>query len=70
MPVLRILFLAGLLFLAVGLFWPSLQKMGFGRLPGDLIVRAGDAVIHFPLVTAFVAGGVVSLLLWFGRGKT
>jgi uncharacterized protein HemY len=63
----RLLVIAGLLLVVVGVAWPWLSKIPFGRLPGDIhIVREGFS-FHFPIVTCIVISLVVSLLFWILR---
>lgn len=71
-PMQRLLIIAGLALLAIGLGWPWLSKLPFGRLPGDIhIVRDGFS-FYFPIVTCLVISVVLSglfsiLLLIFPR---
>ena len=37
----RFLVLLGLVLLVVGLLWPYLNRIGLGRLPGDIVIRDG-----------------------------
>jgi hypothetical protein len=63
----RILVIAGLVLLVVGLAWPWFSKFPFGRLPGDIhIVREGFS-FHFPIVTCVVISLVLSILFWIFR---
>lgn len=63
----RTLIIVGLAIAAVGLAWPWVRMLPFGRLPGDIhIVRDGFS-FHFPIVTGLVISVVVSLLIWFFR---
>ena len=48
----KLLIIAGILILAVGLLWPWLGRIGLGRLPGDFSFELGGARIYVPLVTA------------------
>jgi hypothetical protein len=58
----RLLIIAGLALLAVGLGWPWISKLPFGRLPGDIhIVRDGFS-FHFPIVTCLVISVVLTIL--------
>jgi hypothetical protein len=58
----RLLIIAGLALLAVGLGWPWISKLPFGRLPGDIhIVRDGFS-FHFPIVTCVVISVLLSIL--------
>jgi hypothetical protein len=63
----RLLIIAGFALLVIGLAWPWVSKMPFGRLPGDIhVVREGFS-FHFPIVTCIVIAVAVSLLLWIFR---
>jgi hypothetical protein len=63
----RVLILLGLLLVVVGLGWPWLRRLPFGRLPGDIhIVKEGFS-FHFPIVTCIVISVLVSLILWLFR---
>ncbi|HEY0846683.1 MAG TPA: DUF2905 domain-containing protein [Noviherbaspirillum sp.] len=63
----RFFIIAGIVLLAVGLFWPWLSRLPFGRLPGDIsIVREGFS-FHFPLMTSIVLSVVISILIWIFR---
>ena len=63
----RTLIIIGLLIVAVGLLWPWLQKMGFGRLPGDVMVRRDGLTFYAPIATGILISIVVSALFWFLR---
>ena len=54
----------GLVLVAVGLLWPWLAKLGFGRLPGDIVVERGSFSFYFPIVTCLVVSVVLSLVFW------
>ena len=47
-------------------FHPWLQKLGLGRLPGDIRFRCFGREIFIPLASSVALGGVVLLLgsLW------
>jgi hypothetical protein len=57
----RLLIAAGVVLIVAGL----LLKAGLplGRLPGDVIIRRGDATFYFPIVTCIVVSVVLSLLM-------
>ena len=55
----------GLALVVVGLLWPWLERLGLGRLPGDIVIERGNFRFYFPIVTCLVVSGVVSLILWF-----
>jgi hypothetical protein len=63
----RPLIVIGLVLAAIGLAWPWLRRLPFGRLPGDIhVVREGFS-FSFPIVTCIVISIVVSILLWLFR---
>ena len=57
----------GIFFLAMGLLWPWLLKLGLGRLPGDIVFERGNARFYFPLTTSIIVSLLLSLLLWLLR---
>lgn len=63
----RVLVIAGVLVLAVGLLWPWIAKLGLGRLPGDIRIQTDNGIFYFPLVTCLIVSAVLSLILWFFR---
>ena len=63
----RILIIAGIAVLAIGLAWPLLSKLPLGRLPGDFVIDRPGMKVFFPLTTMLLISGVVSLVLWLLR---
>jgi len=49
----------------VGVLWPYLDKLGLGRLPGDIIIRRENFTFYFPLITGLLVSILLSLILWF-----
>ncbi len=63
----RILIIAGIVLLVVGLLWPWLSKLGLGRLPGDIVIRREGFSFYFPIVTSLLLSIGLSLLIWLFR---
>lgn len=63
----RTLIIIGLIILALGLLWPFIQKLGLGRLPGDIAVEKENFRFYFPIMTSIVISIVLSFLFWFFR---
>lgn len=63
----RTLIIIGLIILALGLLWPFIQKLGLGRLPGDIAVEKENFRFYFPIMTSIVISVVLSILFWFFR---
>lgn len=63
-PVSRFLITLGVLLVLAGLLWPLLQKLGLGRLPGDIVVEREGFRFYFPIVTSILISLVLTLILW------
>ena len=63
----RLLIVIGLIFVAVGLAWPWLARIGLGRLPGDIRVERDGFGFFFPITTCIVISIVVSFIIWLLR---
>lgn len=63
----RTLIIVGLVIAAVGMLWPWISRLPFGRLPGDIRVETASGGFFFPIVTCLVISVVLSLLLWLFR---
>jgi hypothetical protein len=63
----RLLIIAGIALIAVGLLWPWVMKIPLFRLPGDIVVNKPHLKVYVPITTMVVLGVVVSLLLWIIR---
>lgn len=61
----RLLITIGIVLLVAGLLWPWIQKLGLGRLPGDIVVERENFRLYFPIVTSLVISVVLSLILWW-----
>ena len=54
--------------LALGLLTPWLNRLGLGRLPGDLLVKRARGVFYFPFTSVVLMSLPLSLLVHlFGR---
>lgn len=63
----RLLIVAGIVLLAIGLAWPWLSKLPLGRLPGDLRIEREGFTLYLPLATGLLVSAVISLILWWLR---
>jgi hypothetical protein len=60
----RFLVTLGLVLVALGLAWPILRRVGFGRLPGDIVIKGAHGSFYFPIVTCLIASAILSLIFW------
>ena len=65
--VQKLLIIIGLLFIVIGLLYPFFRDIGFGRLPGDIVIKKENSSFYFPIVTCIVVSVVISLILIFLR---
>jgi hypothetical protein len=63
----RFLIVLGLAILIVGLLWPYLNKLGLGRLPGDIVIERENATLYIPLATCLLVSLVLSLIFWLAN---
>jgi hypothetical protein len=63
----RALIVIGVALILIGVAWPWIQKLGLGRLPGDIRIETESGGFYFPIVTCLIISVVLSLVLWFLR---
>ncbi len=63
----RTLIIIGAVLVLLGLLWPWIQKLGLGRLPGDIVVERENVRFYFPIVTSIIISIVLTLLFWLFR---
>jgi Protein of unknown function (DUF2905) len=56
----RLLVLVGLIIAGAGVL--VMLGVPFGRLPGDIIIRRGNATFYFPLGTSILVSVILTLL--------
>jgi hypothetical protein len=54
----------GLVLLTAGILWPYLQKIGLGRLPGDIVIERERFTLYIPLMTSVIIALVINTLIW------
>jgi Protein of unknown function (DUF2905) len=60
----KLLIILGLVLVAVGIVWVLGERMGLGRLPGDIIIEREGTRIYIPIATSLIISVVLSLVLW------
>ena len=64
----KLFIVLGVFFLALGLFWPWISKLGLGRLPGDIAIERDGFSFFFPLTTMILVSIVLTLIVrFFGK---
>ena len=57
----------GIVVILLGLLWPYLVRIPFGRLPGDIIIDKPQLKIYIPVTTMILVSIVISIIIWFLR---
>lgn len=52
----------GVVFIFIGLVYPYLVNLGFGRLPGDIVIERKNYNFYFPITTSIIISIVLSIL--------
>ncbi len=63
----RWLVTVGVILIVVGLIWPWLARLGFGRLPGDIVIERENFRFYFPITTMILVSLALSLIFWLFR---
>jgi hypothetical protein len=61
----KLLIAIGLLLVVLGLVWLVGERLGLGRLPGDIVIEREGVRIYIPIATSIVISIALSLLFWF-----
>ena len=59
----KILLIFGALVIAIGLLWPILSRIPFGKLPLDFIINIGGTQLFIPFGTCILISIFLTLLL-------
>jgi len=59
----KVLIILGTLLILLGILLPYLNNIGFGRLPGDIIIKKNNFNLYFPVTSAIIFSIVVSIIL-------
>ncbi|KPJ89343.1 MAG: hypothetical protein AMJ53_15835 [Gammaproteobacteria bacterium SG8_11] len=63
----RLLIIIGIVLVILGLAWPLIQKLGLGRLPGDIVYEKDNVRFYFPIVTSIIISLILTLIFWLFR---
>ena len=58
----------GVIFVAMGLLWPLVSKIGLGRLPGDIVIERENVTIYLPIASSILVSIVLSVIMWAAGG--
>ena len=60
----KLLIIVGLVLVGIGILWMLGDRIGLGRLPGDVVIERGGTRIYIPIATSLIISVVLSLVLW------
>lgn len=58
----KLLIVIGVIVVLVGLFWPVIGKIPFGRLPGDIIISRPGFKFYFPITTSVIISIIITII--------
>jgi len=64
MTMQKLLITFGIVLVAVGILWPLIAKLGFGRLPGDIVIERENFRLYAPIMTSLLVSAVLTLIVW------
>ena len=67
MSARTLLIVFGTALVLAGLLWPWLQRIGLGRLPGDIVVERDNFRLYIPIGTSILISLVITVILWFAK---
>lgn len=53
----------GIIFLIIGVLFILLEKIGLGKLPGDIYIHKGNFHIYFPIMSCILLSIVLTFIL-------
>lgn len=60
----KILIVVGIVLVVAGVLWVIGDRLGLGRLPGDILIERDGTRIYIPITTSLLISALVSLVLW------
>ncbi len=64
MEIGKTLIVIGAVLIAAGLLWLAGSRLGFGHLPGDIVIERENFRLYMPLGTCLLISVAVSALFW------
>ncbi len=61
----KYLFIAGVVLILVGVLWLFAERIGLGRLPGDIVIERENFRLYLPIATSLLISILLSVILYF-----
>ena len=62
-PLQKVLIGAGVALVALGLAWPWIDRLGLGRLPGDIRLEREGFTLFAPVTTMLLLSAALTIIL-------
>ena len=59
----KTIILIGCIIVLIGIAYPYLRRLPFGRLPGDILYEKDGFTFFFPLMTCIVISIIITIIL-------
>lgn len=63
----KLLLSIGGFIMLIGLLLLGMERLGLGRLPGDIVIKRENFVFYFPLATTIIISILLTLIFSFIR---
>lgn len=60
----KYLIVIGVVLIIAGLLWLAGERLGLGRLPGDIVIERENFRLYLPIASSIVVSVVLSVLVW------
>ncbi len=60
----KVLIIAGLVLIAAGVLWFVAERLGLGRLPGDIVIERENFRFYLPIMTSILISIALSVIFW------
>ena len=62
---MRFLITFGLMMIIIGIFYPQLQELGLGKIPGDFYSEKGNLKLYYPFTSSITSSCIINLIIYF-----
>ena len=60
----KILIITGIVLIILGVLFVLFNKLPFGKLPGDIVIKKGNFTFYFPLGLSIIASIILTLIMY------
>jgi hypothetical protein len=60
----KYLIIIGVVLIVAGLLWLAGERLGLGRLPGDIVIERENFRLYLPIASSIVISVALSVIFW------